>query len=113
MNQTTQQASPIDIQIIKVGQHSPQITTNPSGVSSLKDSNHVENIVQRLRRRINDAKSLGCEVRLEWLDDSQGDWCVVGGKRTIFLDSGQTAAEQLTQLEEILHEIFPTLLPRS
>lgn len=65
-----------------------------------------ENVVQRLRRRIRETRRLGIDVRLEWLDGGQCDWCVIGKKIVVFLDSGQTASEQLAQLEEIVAKIF-------
>lgn len=61
-----------------------------------------ENVVQRLRRRRQDAMRLGFHVRVEVLGDEQATWCEIAGKRVLFLDLTQTAAEQLHQLNEIL-----------
>ena len=61
-----------------------------------------ENVVERLRRRRQDAKRLGFHVRAEVLGDEQASWCEIAGKRVLFLDLAQTAAEQLHQLDEIL-----------
>jgi hypothetical protein len=58
-------------------------------------------VVERLRRRTDDARSLGFHVRCELLD-FEPTWCVIGEKPVIFLDLAQTASEQLQQLEEIL-----------
>lgn len=61
-----------------------------------------ENIVTRLRTRIRDAKRQGFRVRTEILDEEQASWCVIGDVKTIFIDLSQTAAEQLSQLNETL-----------
>jgi len=60
------------------------------------------NVVARLRRRIEDARSLGFKVRLEPLDGELATWCEIGGVPTLFVDLSQTAAEQLQQLDEAL-----------
>jgi len=59
------------------------------------------NVVERLRRRTDDARRLGFHVRCELLD-FEPTWCVIGEKPVIFLDLAQTASEQLQQLDEIL-----------
>lgn len=61
-----------------------------------------QNVVERLRERIRDAKGMGIRIRSEWLDDQQATWCEIGGVKTIFIDLSQTATEQLEQLEESL-----------
>jgi len=61
-----------------------------------------QNVIERLRQRIRDAKGMGVRVRSEWLDDEQASWCEIGGVVTIFIDLSQTAAEQLQQLEDSL-----------
>jgi hypothetical protein len=66
---------------------------------------HGENVVERLRRRIGDLRTSGMVVRTDWLDDQQASWCELRGVRTIILDAAQPAADQLSQLEEILQEI--------
>ncbi len=60
------------------------------------------NVVARLKRRIEDARSLGFKVRMEALDGEQATWCEIGGVPTLFVDLSQTAAEQLQQLDEAL-----------
>ncbi len=64
--------------------------------------NPDDNIVQRLKNRLKDARSLGFRVRMELLSDEQASWCIVGGVPTLFVDLSQTAAEQLRQVEETL-----------
>ena len=61
-----------------------------------------ENVVVRLRGRIDDARTLGFKVRMEALDGEQATWCEIAGVPTLFVDLSQTAAEQLQQLEETL-----------
>ncbi len=61
-----------------------------------------QNVVARLKRRIDDARSLGFKVRMEPLDGEQATWCEIAGIPTLFIDLSQTAAEQLRQLEESL-----------
>ena len=60
------------------------------------------NVVARLKRRIDDARSLGFKIRMEPLDGEQATWCEIGGVPTLFVDLSQTAAEQLQQLDEAL-----------
>ncbi len=66
-------------------------------------SSTENNVVQRLRNKLAEARSLGFKVRMEMLDDQQASWCVVGGVPTLFVDLSQTAAEQLRQVDETLH----------
>lgn len=61
-----------------------------------------QNVVSRLKRRIDEARSLGFKVRMEPLDGEQATWCEIAGVPTLFVDLSQTAAEQLQQLEEAL-----------
>ena len=72
-----------------------------------------ENVVERLRRRIAEVRSTGTVVRTDWLDGQQPSWCDLRGTRTIILDATQPAAEQLSQLEEILTEITRSLPGRT
>lgn len=60
------------------------------------------NVVARLKRRMEDARSLGFKVRMEALDGEQASWCEIAGVPTLFIDLSQTAAEQLQQLDETL-----------
>ena len=64
-----------------------------------------ENVLQRLRRRIEAVQSGGTVVRTEWLDGQQASWFEIRGVRTIMLDASQPAADQLCQLDEIMNEI--------
>lgn len=68
-----------------------------------------ENIVERLRRRMAEAKRMGFRIRTEWLDGQQATWCEVGGVKTIFVDLTQSTAEQLQQLDETLEEFQQTI----
>ncbi len=61
-----------------------------------------ENVVARLKRRLDDARGLGFRVRMEPLDGQQATWCVIAGVPTLFVDLSQTAAEQLHQVDESL-----------
>lgn len=60
------------------------------------------NVVARLKRRMEDARSLGFKVRMEALEGEQATWCEIAGVPTLFIDLSQTAAEQLQQLDETL-----------
>ncbi len=61
-----------------------------------------QNVVSRLRSRLDDARGLGFRVRMVALDGEQATWCVIGGVPTLFVDLSQTAAEQLQQVNESL-----------
>ena len=61
-----------------------------------------DNILKRLKSRLDQARADGFKIRMEFLDGEQASWCVIGGIPTIFVDQSQTAAEQLRQLDEIL-----------
>ncbi len=61
------------------------------------------NVVQRLKNELQKARSLGFKVRMELLDGEQPSWCVIGGVPTLFVDISHSAAEQLRQVDEILH----------
>jgi len=103
MNQTAQRSKLIPDSEAAGSAALASRTRVPEATRDLRDG---ENIVQRLRRRIRETRRLGIDVRLEWLDGGQCDWCVIGKEIVVFLDSGQTAAEQLAQLEEIVAKIF-------
>lgn len=64
--------------------------------------NSDENVVSRLKQRLQHASSLGFKVRIELLDEEQASWCEIAGVPTLFVDLSQTAAEQLKQVEETL-----------
>lgn len=71
------------------------MTTAPSSDTGL-------NIVERLRLRIGQARAAGFVVRQEVLGGHLPAWCVLAGRKTLFLDSTQPAREQLAILEEAL-----------
>ncbi len=62
-----------------------------------------ENIVERLRSRIGQARVAGFVVRQEVLGPHQPAWCEIAGRKTLFLDSTQSAREQLAVVDEVLH----------
>ena len=61
-----------------------------------------ENIVNRLRNRLADARSLGLNVRLEPLENQSATWCEIAGIPTLFVDLSQPAGEQLQQVDDAL-----------
>jgi hypothetical protein len=61
-----------------------------------------DNVVQRLKQQLAEARATGFKVRLEMLDGEQATWCEIAGVPTLFVDLSQTAAEQLQQVEETL-----------
>jgi len=50
------------------------------------------------------AKSLGYEIRQEWLDGQGGGLCEVAGRRILFIDQSQTPMEQLEVVLDALRE---------
>ncbi|MCG8648919.1 MAG: hypothetical protein MI861_03755 [Pirellulales bacterium] len=42
---------------------------------TLESASKGENVVQRLNRRLGEAKRMGFRVRTEWLEDQQATWC--------------------------------------
>ena len=62
------------------------------------------NVVERLRHKIEYARALGFQVRCEWLDGKEADWCEIAGKRFLFVDEGLTASEQLDQIDQVLKQ---------
>ena len=68
-----------------------------------------DNVVVRLKRRIQQAKAAGFTVRLEPLGEGEAGWCQIGSKRMLFLDASQTARDQLDQLSESLQNYEATL----
>lgn len=60
--------------------------------------------VELLEEALAAVKQLGYDVRLEWLETG-GGVCEFGGRRWLFVDLAQTAAEQLAQVRDVLvHE---------
>ncbi len=64
-------------------------------------------IVARLRNRVLQARAMGFQVRHEFLNGQSGTWCEIGGRKTVFVDSSQPAAEQLAALDAALCSYRP------
>ena len=60
--------------------------------------------VDMLEEALRAAEQLGYRVRHEWLGGSGGGACEIRGVKCLFLDLGQSAAEQLAQVVEVLRE---------
>ncbi len=56
-------------------------------------------VVGRLAQRVREARAMGFHVRQELLFDGASNWCEIGGRKTVFLDSSQPAGEQLQALD--------------
>jgi len=61
-----------------------------------------ENVIQRLRSRIRQARASGFIVRQELLGAHQPTWCEIGGRKMLFLDAAQPAREQIITIDEAL-----------
>ncbi|WDQ18588.1 hypothetical protein [Rhodopirellula sp. P2] len=61
-----------------------------------------ENVLDRLKRMTRIARQNGFEIRGEPLEGAGSTWCEIRGKRVLFLDLTQTAAEQALAIAEIL-----------
>jgi hypothetical protein len=61
-----------------------------------------ENVVERLRAKIRQARSKGFVVRQEILGEQPSTWCEIGGRKLLFLDAAQSAREQIATLDELL-----------
>lgn len=61
-----------------------------------------ENVVQRLRTKIRQARASGFTVRQELLGPHQPTWCEIGGRKMLFLDAAQPAREQIATIDEAL-----------
>lgn len=61
-----------------------------------------DSVVARLKQKLDHARRLGFQVRMEVLDDEQPGWCQIGTSRLLFVNLAQTAAEQLAQVSETL-----------
>jgi len=68
----------------------------------INDSQPQENVVERLRTRIKQARARGFIVRQEMLGPHQSTWCEIGGRKMLFLDAAQPAREQITTIDEVL-----------
>ncbi len=58
------------------------------------------NVVERLAERIRYARSLGFDIRKEMLGGQAGACCEIAGRKTLFIDAAQTAAEQILAIDE-------------
>ncbi len=61
-----------------------------------------QNVVERLRTRIRQARASGFIVRQELLGPHQSTWCEIGGRKMLFLDAAQPAREQIATIDEVL-----------
>jgi len=66
-----------------------------------------ENVVQRLRMRIREARAMGFQVRQELLGDQPAAWCEIGGRKVLFIDAAQPAREQIATIEEAIATYRP------
>ncbi len=66
--------------------------------------NSDDNVVIRLRRRLEEAKVAGFKVRFELLNDEQAGWCQIGSSKFLIVNSSHTAAEQLAEVEVTLRD---------
>lgn len=73
----------------------------------------AENVVERLRRKIREARTLGFHVRQEVLSGPQPAWCEFGGKKWLFLDASQPARDQIESIEVALESYLATIRPGS
>ncbi|TWU10630.1 hypothetical protein [Allorhodopirellula heiligendammensis] len=64
----------------------------------------AENVLQRLNRMAKIARNHGFEIRGEPLGGAGSTWCEIRGRRVLFLDVSQPAAEQAIAIAEILEE---------
>lgn len=64
----------------------------------------AENVLQRLQRMAKIARNHGFEIRGEPLGGAGSTWCEIRGRRILFLDVSQPAAEQSIAIAEILEE---------
>lgn len=78
-----------------------------------------ENVLERLKRMTRIARQNGFEIRGEPLEGAGSTWCEIRGKRVLFLDLTQSAAEQALAIAEILEMTrmirpnAPTVAPAS
>ncbi|MFG0287536.1 MAG: hypothetical protein ACF8CQ_05150 [Rhodopirellula sp. JB044] len=76
--------------------------SKPANISSAEGSD--ENVLDRLRRMTRIARQYGFEVRGAPLEGAGCTWCEIRGRRVLFLDLSQPAAEQALAIREILDE---------
>ncbi len=65
------------------------------------------NVVARLANRMRDARSMGFQVRQEFLGGQPGNWCEIAGTKFVFLDSSQSAIDQLSVLNDAIQSYRP------
>lgn len=70
--------------------------------TEINGSQPQENVVQRLRTRIRQARASGFIVRQELLGPHQPTWCEIGGQKMLFLNAAQPAREQIITIDEAL-----------
>lgn len=61
-----------------------------------------DNVVERLRAKIRQARSKGFIVRQEILGDQPSTWCEISGRKLLFLDAAQSAREQIATLDDLV-----------
>lgn len=71
-------------------------------VGRTAESDSAENIIQRLNRRLREARLQGFDVRREVLGPHQANWCVLGSRKVLFLDSTHSARDQLAAVDAAL-----------
>lgn len=65
------------------------------------------NVVARLASRMREARSMGFQVRQEFLGGQPGNWCEIAGTKFVFLDSSQSAIDQLSVLDHAIRSYRP------
>lgn len=70
----------------------------------INDPQLQENVVERLRTKIRNARACGFIVRQELLGSHQSTWCEIGGRKMLFLDAAQPAREQIATIDEVLED---------
>ncbi len=58
--------------------------------------------VDRLKERVHLAKTLGFQIRNDWLDGPDSTWCEVAGVKILFIDLSQPVADQLDCVNEAI-----------
>ncbi len=91
-----------DLSSVTVGLLHPGKTFPHSLPGCRKVNPPADNVVARLKQKLDQARAIGFEVRMVVLGDEQPDWCQIGKSRVLFVNLSQTAAEQLVQVEETL-----------
>jgi len=50
---------------------------------------------------------MGFQIRQEFLGGQPGNWCEIAGKKFVFLDSAQSAIDQLSVLDDAIRSYRP------